>query len=221
MSRNSGSVCVPPTASATADDSKRLITKDGHGRKVVKQAKEIPSVESPEIPRVHKNGNRIGINQRTRILQKFVAGKTKIDIATEEGVDRETVRRIVKCPEMAAYVEEKREIWRGLCDPAIEVLRQKLKEGDKKLALRILESAGVIPLRGATLNHNIQTAPKPSQDDRMNNLRACFADVMMERAKVFKTPFPELADIAEQHDIKLDFALNSSDEAEEDDEIVG
>jgi hypothetical protein len=203
-------------------NSKKLITKDAQSKKSVKQASEFPAAaKSPEIPRARKNGNRIGINQRMRILQKYVVGKTKIDIATEEGVDRETVRRIVKCPEMDAYVEEKREMWCGLCDDALEVLRQKLKEGDKEVALRVLESAGVIPLRGATLNHNIQTAPKPSQDDRMNNLRACFADVMMERAKVFKTPFPELADIAEQHDIKLDFALNSSDEAEEDDEIVG
>ena len=54
----------------------------------------------------------------------------------------------------------------------------------------------------------------------MNNLRACFADVMMERAKVFKTPMPELAEIAEQNDIKLDFALNvASDESGEEDEI--
>ena len=219
MSRNSGSVCVPSTASATVDGSKKLITKDGHGRNVVKQAKEIPPVESPEIPRVHRNGNRIGVNQRMRIMQKYVVGKTKIDIATEEGVDRETVRRIVKCPEMAAYLEEKREIWRALCDPALEVLRQKLREGDKEVALRVLESVGVIPPRGATLNHNIQTGVKPNEDDRMNNLRACFADVMMERARVFKTPMPELNEIAEKNGIQLDFELNAANEVEQEDEI--
>jgi hypothetical protein len=42
---------------------------------------------------------------------------------------------------------------------------------------------------------------------------------MMERAKVFKTPFPELAEVAEQNDIKLDFALNRPDK-EEEDEVV-
>ena len=57
-----------------------------------------------------------------RILQKYVVGKTQTDIAKEESVDRESVRRIVKCPEMNAYVEEKREMWRGLCDDALEVL---------------------------------------------------------------------------------------------------
>jgi hypothetical protein len=193
MRRNSLSTSVAP-----------LLTKDGRSRKFVKQASKVPIVtESPELPRVHKNGNRIGINQRTRILQKFVVGKTKIDIATEEGVDRETVRRIVKCPEMDAYVEEKREIWRGLCDEALETIRRLLRENDREVALRVLESTGVIPPRGAAFNH-IQTTAKPSQDDRVNTLRARFADVMMERAKVFKTPFPELADIAkEQYPARL------------------
>ena len=81
---------------------------------------------------------------------------------------------------------------------------------------RVLESNGIIPPLGQ-VQSSVQTAAKPNQDDRMNNLRACFADVMMERAKVFKTPMPELAEIADKNDIKLDFALNgASDGAEED-----
>jgi hypothetical protein len=151
-----------------------------------------------------------------RIMQKYVVGKTQTNIAKEEGVDRESIRRIVRSPELTVYVEEKRELWRGLCDPAIEVLRQKLKEGDKDVALRVLESNGVIPVRGAALNHNIPTAAKPTGDERVKNLRAAFADVMMERARVFKTPMPELAAIAEERGIKLDFALNAPDEDEED-----
>jgi hypothetical protein len=42
----------------------------------------------------------------------------------------------------------------------------------------------------------------------------------MERAKVFHTPFPELAEIAEQHNIEVGFDLRgASDEAEHEDEI--
>ena len=220
MSRNSGSVCIPSTASATAGDSKKLITKDGRNGKVVKQASEVPVVESPELPRLHRNGHRIGINQRMRILQKFVAGKTKIDIAKEEQVDRESVRRIVKCPEMDAYVEEKRELWRGLCDPAIEVLRQKLKEGDKDVALRVLESNGVIPPPGATFN--IQAAAKPTGDERVRQLMEAFAAVAIERARVFKTPFPEIQEVADKIGVKLGFSLKGASndtEEEEDNEI--
>ena len=221
MSRNSPTVCIPSTASATAGDSNKLITKDAQSKKSVKQASaEQPVIQSRKIPRLHRNGNRIGINQRTRIMQKYVLGKTQTDIAKEESVDRESVRRIVRSPELTAYVEEKREMWRGLCDIALEVLRQKLKEGDKEVALRILESNGVIPVRGSALNHNIPTAANPNQDMRMNALRASFADVMMERAKVFRTPFPELAEIAEQQNIEVGFDLRgASDEAEQEDEI--
>jgi hypothetical protein len=211
------------TASATASDSKKLLTKQGRSRKFAKQAHEAPPlIDSRQVPRLHRNGNRIGVNQRMRIMQKYVVGKTKIDIATEEGVDRETVRRIVRCSEMDAYVEEKRELWRGLCDPAIEVLREKLSEGDKEVALRILESNGVIPPRGATLTHNIQTAVKPSGDARVKQLMEAFAGVAIERARVFKTPFPELQEVADKIGVKLGFSLNGASnetEEEEDHEI--
>jgi hypothetical protein len=220
MSRNSGSVCVPSTASATVDGSKKLITKD-ENKKFVKQAREVPpAAESAVVPRVHRNGNRIGIDQRMRILQKYVVGKTKIDIAKEERVDRESVRRIVKCPEMAAYVEEKREMWRGLCDEALETIRRLLRENDREVALRILESNSVIPPRGTTLTHNIQTAAKPTGDGRVKELMEAFAGVAIERARVFKTPFPELAEVAKEHDIKLGFELNGSDEADEEDNEI-
>ena len=218
MCRNTGLVCVPSDAGVAAVDSKKLITKDTRSGKFVKQAKEIPP-ESPEIPRAHKNGNRIGINQRTRILQKFVVGRTKIDIATEEGVDRETVRRIVKCPEMDAYVEEKREMWRGLCDEALETIRRLLRENDREVAFRVLESTAVIPPKGATFNHNIPTAAKPTGDERVKQLMEAFAGVAIESARVFKTPFPELQEVADKIGVKLDFALNDSRELDEEDEI--
>jgi hypothetical protein len=214
---NLPSACIPSDAGAAAVDSKKLITKDGRSRQFVKQVSEAPPViESPEEPRLRRNGNRIGINQRMRIMQKFVVGKSKTDIAKEEGIDRESVRRIVRAPEMDAYVEAKRELWRGLCDDALEVLRQKLKEGDKEVALRILESNGVIPAPGATFNYNIQPATKPTGDERVRQLMEAFAAVAIERARVYKTPMPELHEIANEHGIKLPFALNAPDEDEED-----
>jgi hypothetical protein len=124
MSKNSRSMSADPsTACDIVEDSERLLTKDADGGKVGKH-------QSSTIPHPRRNGNRIGVNQRMRIMQQYVVGKTQTAIAQEEGVDRESVRRIVRSPELTAYVEEKRELWRGLCDPAIEVIRQKLKEGD-------------------------------------------------------------------------------------------
>jgi len=155
-----------------------------------------------------------------RIMQKYVVGKSKTDIAKEEGIDRESVRRIVKAPEMDAYVEAKRELWRGLCDDALEVVRQKLKEGDKDVALRVLASNGVIPPQGATFN--IQPATKPTGDERVRQLMEAFAAVAIERARVYKTPFPEVQEVADKIGAKLGFELNgpSDDAAEEEDNEI-
>jgi hypothetical protein len=196
------------------------VSNANHSVRTEKLTKAVASAKATvQHKPAKKMRNRIPPIQRLRVMEKYALGRNQTAIAREEGINRETVGRIVKCAEMDAYVEEKREMWRGLCDPAIEVLRQKLKEGDKEVALRILESNSVIPAPGTTFNHNIQAAAKPSQDDRMNTLRACFADVMMERARIFKTPMPELAEIAQQRGIELDFDLNSaSDGSDEEDE---
>ena len=164
-----------------------------------------------------KTRNRIPPSQRFRVMQKYALGKNQTAIAREENLNRESVARIVKSAEMESFTEEMRERWRGLCENAIESVRRLIAKDDKQTVFRVLESNGIIAPQGATLTHNIQTAEKPSQDDRMNTLRARFADVMMERARVFKTPFPELAEIAEQHNIEVGFDLRgASDEAEED-----
>jgi hypothetical protein len=220
MSRNLPSACIASDAGAAAVDSKKLITKGARSRQFVKQTSAVPpAIESRKIPRVHKNGNRIGVNQRMRIMQKYVVGKSKTDIAKEEGIDRESVRRIVKAPEMDSYVEAKRELWRGLCDDALEVVREKLKEGDKDVALRVLESNGVIPAPGATFNYSIQPATKPTGDERVRQLMEAFAAVAIERARVYKTPFPEVQEVADKIGVKLGFELNgaSDDAAEEED----
>jgi hypothetical protein len=164
-----------------------------------------------------KARNRIPPVQRLRVMEKYAMGRNQTAIAKDENLNRESVARIVKSAEMEQFTEEIRERWRGLCDDAVESVRRLIANDDRQTVFRVLESNGIIPPQGAVLNHNIQAAAKPNQDARMNTLRACFADVMMERARVFKTPFPELAEIAEQQNIKLDFALNRPDKEEEDD----
>jgi hypothetical protein len=166
-----------------------------------------------------KMRNRIPPIQRLRVMEKYALGRNQTAIAREEKLNRESVARIVKSTEMEAFTEEIRERWRGLCDSAVESVRRLIAKDDKQTVFRVLESNGIIAPRGQVQNLSVNPAPKPTGDERMNNLRACFADVMMERSRVFKTPFPELAEIAEQNDIKLDFDLNSAtDESDEEDE---
>jgi hypothetical protein len=168
-----------------------------------------------------KMRHRIPQIQRLRVMEKYALGTNQTEIARQEGLNRESIGRIAKSAGMEAFTEEIRESWRGLCQNAIQSVRRLIARDDKQAVFRVLESNGVIPAPGAALNHNIPTAANPNQDERVKNLRACFADVMMERARLFKTPMPELAEIAERNNIKLDFDLNgASDDSEEDDEIT-
>jgi hypothetical protein len=47
-----------------------------------------------------------------------------------------------------------------------------------------------------------------------------FAGVAIGRARVFKTPFPELTEVAEENGIKLDFQLSGAFNEGDEEEIV-
>ncbi len=172
--------------------------------------------KSPVVKRTGKS--RTNPHVQMRVVEKYVAGKTIQSIADEEHIARDTVKRIVRRPDVDSYLEEKLEAWRGLCDESIEAVRRLIKKDDKQTVFRVLESNGVVAPAAMTINQNIVKETKSTEDDRVQNLRAKFADVMMERARVFKTPFPELAEIAEKSNIKLDFDLNPPQDETEDDE---
>jgi hypothetical protein len=194
MGRVSRSMCRVP--SGNGDDtagghSEELIIKEKPTTDIIKRAKQFPAaVESSIVPRVRRNGNRIGINQRMRVMGKFVGGKTQVEIAKEEGIDRETVRRIVTSPELNAYVEEKKELWRGLCDEALEAVRRLLRENDRQVALRVLESNGVIPPEGVLVNQNIQTQTM-SKKDRETRQILGIAAVIQSRHATFGIELPD------------------------------
>jgi len=152
-------------------------------------------------------------------MEKYALGTNQTAIAWEEGLNRESIGRIVKSAEMEAFTEEIRERWRGLCDAAVESVRRLIAKDDRATVLRVLESNGIIAPQGKVQNLSVQTATKPTGDERVNILRACFADVMMERARVYKTPMPELNEIAELKGIKLDFELDGATDETEEDEI--
>ena len=187
--------------------------------RAAKLTKPSATAQAAIQPKPAKKRNRIPPIQRLRVMEKYALGRNQTAIARDENLNRESVGRIVKSEEMEAFTEEIREGWRGLCENAIQSVRRLIAKDDKQMVLRVLESNGIIAPQGAALNHNIPTAANPNQDERVKNLRASFADVMMERARVFKTPMPELADIAEENGIKLDFELDGAPNEAEEDEI--
>jgi len=194
------------------------VSNVNHPVRSAKLAKAVtPAQASIQRKPTKKTRNRIPPIQRFRVMEKYAMGRNQTAIASEEKINRESVGRIVKSAEMEQFTEEMRERWRGLCDAAVESVRRLIANDDKQTVFRVLESNGILAPQGQIQNLSAPTATRPSQDDRMNALRACFADVMLERARVFKTPFPELAEIAEQHNIEVGLDLRgASDEAEED-----
>ena len=202
-----------PAASAT---DVRNVNNPARPEKLTRPA--APAVQHKPAKKMR---HRIPPIQRLRVMEKYALGTNQTEIARQEGLNRESIGRIVKSEEMQAFTEEIRERWRGLCDAAIQSVCRLIAKDDKQTVFRVLESNGIIAPHGHIQNPKLQTAANPNQDERVKNLRACFADVMMERARVFKTPMPELAEIAERNNIKLDFDLNGAfDESEEDDEIT-
>jgi hypothetical protein len=206
---------VRPAASAPH------VSNANHSVRTEKLTKPVAPAQAAIQPKpAKKTRNRIPPVKRIRVMQRYASGENQTAIARQEGINRESVGRIVKSEEMEAFTEEIRERWRGLCDAAVESVRRLIAKDDKQAVFRVLESNGILAPQGQ-VQSPVQTAVKPIQDDRVKNLRAAFADVMMERAKVFRTPFPELAEIAEQQDIKLDFPLNgASDESDEEEDEV-
>ena len=166
--------------------------------------------------------HRIPPSQRFRVMEKYALGHNQTAIASEEKINRESVARIVKSAEMEAFTEEMRERWRGLCDSAVESVRRLIAKDDKQTVFRVLESNGIVAPQGQFQNFSVQTGAKPSQDERVKQLTAAFAEVAVERARVFGTPFPELAEVANKIGVKLGFSLNGACDGmaeEEDDEI--
>ena len=71
-----------------------------------------------------KKRNRIPPVKRIRVMQRYASGENQTSIARQEGINRETVGRIVKSGEMEQFTEEIRESWRGLCEDAIQSVRR-------------------------------------------------------------------------------------------------
>jgi hypothetical protein len=201
-----------PAASATDDSSVNHRVRSEKLTKAVASAKATVQHKPAK-----KMRHRIPPSQRFRVMQKYALGTNRTAIARDENLNRESVGRIVKSAEMEAFTEEIRERWRGLCDAAVDSVRRLIAQDDRPTVLRVLESNGIIAPQGQVHNISVQTAPKSSGDERVKELMGAFAAVAIERARVYKTPFPEVQEVADKIGVKLGFELNgvSDDEAEE------
>jgi hypothetical protein len=136
---------------------------------------------------------RVPPPQRLRIMQKYVAGESVVQIGREEGRNRETVTRVVHCEEMQQFVRAKREQLFGLGDCAILALQYALQEQkDGRLAFQLLLHLGVIPSerdRDVLLR---EPAPENSEREQVKKIMSGLIEGVIERAAIYGMREPEL-----------------------------
>ena len=163
-----------------------------------------PMVNQPKPSKRH----RIPAPQRIRVMQLYALGKNQTQIAREEGLNRETVHKIVNSSEMGEFIEEMRSSFRGLSELAIEALRASLEQRGKEaieIAWRVLESNGIIPPEGQVANYStqLQDASANEENEAVQKTLSAFGRIAMERARIFNCPMPELEEAAEQAGVDL------------------
>jgi hypothetical protein len=83
---------------------------------------------------------------RDRVVAKAIAGKTKTQIAEEEGLSRPTIRKILNHPETSEFIEQARLRFMSISKDAVEMLvRKMVDEQDVNIATMILVSNGILP----------------------------------------------------------------------------
>jgi predicted transcriptional regulator len=83
---------------------------------------------------------------RDRVIAKAIAGKTKTQIAEEEGLSRPTVRKILNHPETSEFIEQVRLRFMSMSKDAVEMLVRKMeRDDDVDIATMILVANGILP----------------------------------------------------------------------------
>jgi hypothetical protein len=141
--------------------------------------------------RPHKSTKRRGAYlpepKSLRIQQRFVAGQGKSEIAGEEQVDRGTVARIVRFPEVQNFIAQAQKEFFGLIPDALAAVRHALKvEKNAMIGLTVLERTGVSAHRGERMQI-------PETTDGYSRQAIMIADVLLEGHQQMGVPLgPEI-----------------------------
>jgi hypothetical protein len=144
-----------------------------------------------------------------RILQKYVAGESVVQISREEGRNRETVTKIVKGEEVGKLVQAMRGEFYGLAYDAIAAVRHALQQQkDGRVGYRLLMDIGVIPLP-AEAQVNAMQARQPAHEEltpferasatddsgRIDPIHLAMVRAAEEKAAVFGLSLPTAAEV--------------------------
>jgi len=119
-----------------------------------------------------------------RIQQRYIKGQNKSEIAKKEKVDRGTVARIVKFPEVRNFIAEMQQEFYGLVPDALAAIRHSLRvEKNPTIAHRILEGTGVAP-------HQNERLQMPETIDGYSRQALMVASVLLEGHEHFGVDLP-------------------------------
>jgi hypothetical protein len=163
--------------------------------------------KSPKKPRSYLPEPKI-----LRIQERHIAGENDSAIARAEKCDRHTVSKIVKGPEMAAFVAEMRARFNGFAPLALDAVEHGLTiSKDTKLAIEVLKDIGVI---GLTANSVVQQEDEQALEERWMGRMAMIA---FEKNGIYGTNLgPQMERLESQ--LELRRINNKSAEEEGDDD---
>jgi len=119
-----------------------------------------------------------------RIQQRYIKGQNKSEIAKKEKVDRGTVARIVKFPEVRNFIAEMQQEFYGLVPDAMAAVRHSLRvEKNPTIAYRVLEGTGVAP-------HQRERLQMPEAMDGYSRQALMVASVLLEGHEHFGVDLP-------------------------------
>jgi hypothetical protein len=123
-----------------------------------------------------------------RIQQRYINGENKSEISKKEKVDRGTVARIVKFPEVQGFIAQMQQEFFGLIPDAMEVIRHSLRvEKNPAFAYRVLEGTGVAPHQ----RERLQLPDTISSETGYERQVRLVSNVLLEGRKGFDIDLPE------------------------------
>lgn len=145
-----------------------------------------------------KRGSYIPKPVRGRVIARHVTGESNRKIATEEGIDRATVGRILSQKEVVQMIARSQQALFELLPKAVNVYQKTLSSRDERVRLaaatRIVEGLGVLSRRGPGQTIELATlASSPEQQayDRRYRMISEMVSMIFDKSERYDLPLPE------------------------------
>ena len=196
MQRSLSPVSRPSSAKTNQRPPKRNSTDIGP-RSGPKSKTLLRSAEVYRKRRSRKGCTSVPEAQQLRMKQRYVAGMSVSKIAREEKRNWRTVNRVVKEPDVKAFVEGLRERWYGMMEEVLSAaVEQAIHGKDGWLAYQMLKDAGIVGHRPQENVAPHTEVDMETEEKAIERIAISIVKGAIEKHRFFGIPLPE-ADEAE------------------------